>query len=405
MAFENSSKIADIMMGSMGKFPSAIGGLSQGYQQGLANRQNRELMGMKRDEIASAKAERERKASVMSQLVPQIESALGVPPGSLPPGLDMDDAKGLIALRNTADERTRSEAMRKLDTVAGALVNFNTNVPEASRPAAYPQFVQQMAQISPEYAKALPQQYDPVTLGNFMAQSDFYRDVLKKSQGKPLVNIEKGAFNADSNEFRNIYQEQSEKDEAKSDSDFYTDVTQGVRAASEADYRAARMEASINQGLQTNAAAPIKYAMQAWGNALGLNFENVGSAQELERLALDAAMQELQSFKGPTTDFEFGVALKKVGNLGTDPEAFRRYIQLVRRTGQRDREIFDVVEQYKRQNEGSLRGVQGHVSKWIANNPLVATVPQGVDPHEWIQTVKPGALFVNPADGKFLIKR
>lgn len=109
MAFEQRRTIADIMLANTGAFPTAVGGLAQGYQRGLENRDRRTTLDQNQQTIDAAKTAAEQKAivteaaglaNVLSQLDPEQKPAYwnevrtftqrtgGVDPGEYSPDLE-----------------------------------------------------------------------------------------------------------------------------------------------------------------------------------------------------------------------------------------------------------------------------------------------------------------------------
>lgn len=232
--------------------------------------------------------------------------------------------------------------------------------------------------------------------------SDFQSGFIDQAQMNEALRkgpLVQNTFAPNSNEFKNIYQEESEKSDAKSDIELVKEVYDAAKLSTENDYRLARMEALLNEGTQTGAAEPYKYAVQKWLRAAGMNFDP-SNQEELNRISNQLAFDELAKFKGPTSEKELAFALNLVGNLASEPGAIRRYIIVGQRMNQRNKAAQKFISEYVNRT-GARRGVRMALGDWMILNPLIAAPRTAED----FQDLPIGAVYVDPEDGKLYLKK
>ena len=163
-----------------------------------------------------------------------------------------------------------------------------------------------------------------------------------KLRGAANVNVDvKAQPNLDQ-----IFARQEAKEAGKKSVEFEKELTEGLAAADESEYRADRMMDLAKEVERTGLFTPYENRIRQALTSIGFDDAVNADTEELERLGNEAVMQVLAKFKGSTSEKELEFARSQVGDITKSKEGIRRFALIQKALAQRVREKAALYDEY-----------------------------------------------------------
>lgn len=310
-------------------------------------------------------------------------------------GFSIEEVRGLAGLERQGRTDAIEQIVKSSEFTAQAAQAVEA-LPEEQRAAAW---LEQTRQIEQAFGIDIPdeyQQYSPENLQMVMAKATPILEVFKSRQPTTGQKDALYAANGDEARAREIMAQKLKPNalvkiensgadpiraaEAKGIEEEFK-VTARYRAELAASYQTGAVDAQKRlpilqtmkmalPNIKTGAGAEAGLTIRSALRSLGANVEGLSDAELFQGLGNQLALAQKAPGSGTMSDKDLEVYQSIVPNLGATPEANQMRIDLQIRLAERDIEVARQVSRYRRENGGSLEGVEEFISRWNEQNPF-----------------------------------